>query len=71
MGKILLIKVKEKGSKGSRSMRYEYENSVNLKDPSQLFLVLFDLQNLFGAPIRKTCLRFLEKDKKEFPLDLT
>lgn len=63
MGKLLIIKVKEKGSSG-----YEYKNKINLADPSLLFLVLSDLRNVFNAPIKKACLKFLDEKEKTFPI---
>jgi len=65
MGRVLLVKVIEKGS--SRA-RYEYKNRINLEDPSQIFLILSDLRNIFNAPIKKACLQFLDKKEKIFPV---
>lgn len=63
MGKILSLKVKERGRRDS----VEYKNKINLYDPTQISLVLDDLINLFDAPIRKACVRVLNKNNKLSP----
>lgn len=65
MGKILVVKVREKGSKTGDS----YKNKINLQDPNQISLVFEDLENIFSAPIRKASRLFLDKGRERlFPL---
>jgi hypothetical protein len=51
MGKILIIRVKEKGAFGDRC--YEYKNDINIHDAKQIALILQDLGDLYNAPIEK------------------
>jgi hypothetical protein len=62
MSKVLVVKVKEKGSKESSSL---YKNKVSLENPSLISLIFEDLEDMFGAPIRKACQQYLAK--KKFP----
>jgi hypothetical protein len=64
MGKILSVKVREKGVKGECS--YEYKNSVNLNDPKLLSLVFKDLKDLYNAPIDKA-VKMISKEADSFP----
>lgn len=59
MGKLLVIRVKEKGARGDKS--YEYKNSVNINDSNMLAIVFQDLINLYNAPILKAVAN-LKKD---------
>lgn len=61
MSNVLIIKVKEKGSK----QEHVYKNKVSLENPALIALILEDLQDMFNAPIKNACLRFL--NKKNFP----
>ena len=63
MGKMLKVKVCEKGSRADNN----YKNEVNLVDHNQLVLVFEDLESMFNAPIKKACRQFLDKGKI-FPL---
>jgi len=59
MGKVLSIKVKERGSRQG----VEYKNKIELSNPSLIALALEDLEQMFNAPLRKACKIFLEKEK--------
>lgn len=66
MGKLLVIRVKEKGAKGDRC--YEYKNEVNLSDPLLLSIVLKDLMQIYNAPLEKALkLTKSSKDEHIFP----
>jgi hypothetical protein len=41
-----------------------YQNTINIKDPKQLALVLSDLKTMFGAPVDKALLE-MKKNKKD------
>ena len=62
MAKVMIVKVKEKGSK----QLHNYKNSVTLENPSLIALVFQDLETMFNAPIRKACNIFLAKNKFPF-----
>jgi hypothetical protein len=63
MGRILIVKVRDKGSRTGDA----YKNKINPADPSQLSTVFEDLENLFDVPVRKACRLFLDRGKL-FPL---
>lgn len=65
MGKLLVIRVKEKNMRGDKC--YDYKNSVNLSDANMLALVFLDLINLFNAPINKA-VSLLKKQERIFPI---
>jgi len=61
MGKVLIVRVKEKGAKGDQC--YQYKNSVNINDPTLIALVFNDLKSMFNAPIKKAAELILKKEK--------
>jgi hypothetical protein len=61
MSKVLVVKVKEKGAKETSL----YKNKVSLENPSLLSQIFEDLEDMFGAPMRKACQNYLVK--KKFP----
>lgn len=62
MGKLLIVRIKEKGVKGDKC--YEYKNEVNLSDPNMLSIVLNDLIRIYNAPVEKA-LGLTKNHKKE------
>jgi hypothetical protein len=65
MGKILVIRVKEKGIKGDKC--YEYKNSVSISDANMLAIIFNDLIKIYNAPIVKA-IELIKKDKESiFP----
>lgn len=65
MGKILIIRVKEKGARGDKC--YEYKNDINILDPNALSMVFNDLRQVFNAPIEKAMEISKTRKDKIFP----
>ena len=65
MGKLLIIRVKEKGVKGDKC--YEYKNEINLNDPNMLSLLLKDLMQIYNAPIEKAMKMTHREEDNFFP----
>lgn len=61
MVKMLVVKIKEKGSKGPGC--YQYKNEIVISDPHQLSILLFDLANM-GAKIEKAFEEYNQKKDK-------
>lgn len=61
---MLVIKIKEKGSKGVGCI--EYRNEISLNDFNQLALVLSDL-SIHGANVEKAFLEYKKQKDEEFP----
>ena len=64
MGKLLVIKIKEKGSSGIGCI--EYRNEIPLEDFNQLALVLSDIE-IYGGKIEKAFLEFKRQKEEVFP----
>lgn len=64
MGKVLVVRVKERGAKGIGS--YEYKNEINGDDFNQIALILSDLENT-GLPIDKAIKEFRKIKEEGFP----
>jgi len=65
--KVLVVKVKEQGHKGSKVGNFEYKNKIVFQDFKQLALFLQDLERL-GAKVEKAFTEFRKlKEKKTWP----
>lgn len=64
MSKVLVVRIKEKGSRGSGC--FEYKNEVNFDDFKKLALVLVDLDS-YGGNIEKAFREFKRMKEEGFP----
>lgn len=65
MGKILVIRIKERGARGDRC--YEYKNEINLSDANMLSIILKDLMEIYNAPVEKALKLAKSEDDHFFP----